>query len=342
MNPSNFYRMYSADSKVYLLNHFKSFRQAATSQLATMQSDDGLKLSLSFAGHQVFFYPQFLEISDDGPVYTNHFTADAVCFTGWRPYQPIGVKPFSDKLLLKQLLMDHGFAVPAFSDDPRCQWHDVIVKSRHGSFGKGMRGPFRATDEYLLRPEDGEYYECFMPGTILKIAYWDGAPVSIEAQAMPVLTGDGKRSLLEMAHERAKQRGRDGMDEWALDEVLAYQGYSVDTVLASGEEVMADFRYESDFLMCHAVEEMAWPHPRFTSLKDTFERMGAFLMSMVKQEGVPHLYYSVDAVLSEDGVLYCLEVNANPTVHPCAYPVMVASMVHEKKSTAVSLDRFPA
>lgn len=327
--------MYSSDSKVHLLNHFKSFAAAARAHHIDMWCDIDLRLLLSFPDSAVTFYPQFLEIPDAGPEYSSAFRQEAVCFTGWRPYLPVGVNAFIDKLHLKQQFIDHGFAVPAFSVDPHCRWHDVLVKSRHGAFGKGMHGPFRSADEYLLQPEGGEYYECFVPGTILKIAYWDATPVSIEAQDMPVLTGDGKRSLLEMAHERAKQRGRDGMDEWVLDEVLTYQGHGVDVVLPSGEEVMADFRYESDFLTCHAVEEMLLPHERFASWQDDFQRLGDFLFSLLRQEKILHLYYSVDAILSDDGVLYVLEANANPTVHPCAYPAMVTTIVQEKEGLAV-------
>jgi hypothetical protein len=322
-----FFNMYLADSKVHLLNHFKSLLEVAyTKDVEANINCKDFIVTLTSRFQTVTLYPQFLKIDHNGPGYTKDFTHEVVCFIGWRPYISTAIAAFTNKLEIKKKLLEGGFLTPDYSTEINYDAKDVIVKKIYSSFGKHLHGPFQSAQDYPLQSENGEYYEKFINGTIAKIAFWNEHPVYIELQDMPELEGDGKSTILELAQNRATQRARQ-LNEYQLDEVIDYQNKSLESILAKGEKILADFRYESDCSECYSVQEIPLPHPAIEHISDLLHRLGKYLFSLIQKEDHPYFYYGADAILTATGELWVLEVNANPTVHQCVYPIMLKNIM---------------
>jgi hypothetical protein len=324
---ADFFAMYKSDSKNYLLNHFKSLQQANLKYNAELIINaNNMHLELIHKNKKHILYPQFLEFMHGNPVYSSHLTPDAICFIGWRPYQPYPIQAFVDKIIFKESLLKNKFLTPLYSVDKFCKLDHVIIKNRQGSFNQSLYGPYQSATEYPLNPESGEFFEQFIYGKILKISFWNDEPVSLEEQEMPTLTGDGESSILKLAAERAKKRNRN-INEFKLDEVVSFYGKSTEDVLAKKEVIIADFRYESEFCECYAVKEIPLPNKSYQIFDVEFKRVGAFCYHLIKAEGIENLYYSIDAILSDNNQLWFLEANANPAVHPCAYTKILESLL---------------
>jgi hypothetical protein len=324
--------MYRESSKVFLLNHFKYLESAAklyNAQLFLNISNFQVSLSINNQNH--ILYPAFLEIVHGKPYYSPEFTEAAVCFVGWRPYQFIEIPLLADKLYMKKLFLDNGLLTPEFSIDPNVFMTNVIVKQKNSSFGKGLRGPFKSTNEYSLQPEKGEFFESFVGGEILKIYYWNDMPVCIETQKMPIAVGNGIDTIENLASIKAFARGRDA-DVSQLNDVLNFQNKNHATVLKEGEAVLLDFRYESDFCDCFSISETPFPEESNEPLIEEFYYLGEVLFSLIKKENIQNLCYTVDAILTESGEPWFLEVNTNPTVHQYIYEEMVNSLSQQTRS----------
>jgi hypothetical protein len=322
--PLHFYRMYDADSKVHLINHFKWLQNACKQYDAEIILNcKNFLATVNLRNSDFLLYPLFLEKSDTHLRYTTEFNQSAVCFLGWRDYPTREIDLFSDKILLKEQLLIHGLLTPSYSTDINYAGQDVIIKKRSGSFGEAIYGPYKYASDYPLHPEEGEFFEQLIKGKIIKLLYSDNEPIYLEVQKMPTITGNGRSTIAELAQKRAVSRGRLGCNKYQLDEILSYQDKSLASVLANKEEVWADFRYESDLAKCHAIKELLPSHPFFKALNSNFDRIGDYLFAVIQQHNVEHLFYTVDAILDDEKKLWILEVNANPAIYPAAYPKII-------------------
>ncbi len=326
---AKFFSMYLADSKVYLLNHFKALSQAAKiCQLNASLDCHDFSVNLHLTDKTFKLYPQFLEIQNNEPIYSQKYSEKAVCFIGWRPYTPKVIQNFINKLQLKHLLQVNGFLVPQYSFDANWQCENVIVKREQSSFGKGMFGPFHFPSDYCLNRNSKEYYEKFIFGTIAKIAFWNERPLYLELQSMPTLQGNGQHSILELAQKRARQRGRE-LDERVFNDVVSYQNKSLDEVLAKGEIILADFRYESDLAKRYSVKEIILPNQNYQRYYLEMLKIGKYVYSLISNEGIQNFYYSVDAIVDATDNIWILEANSNPTIHQSAYLPMLQALIQD-------------
>lgn len=323
---SSFYSMYDESSKVFLINHFKKLEAAASTYNAKLYLNvSNFEIELTISNTVFLLYPQFLEILDNKPYYTRKFTQDAVCFIGWRPYQPADLPNFADKLYMKKLFQESGFLTPGFSLDPNASLSNVIVKRNGNSFGSGLRGPFKSSTEYQINPKIGEFFEEFIGGEILKVYYWNETPVCMERQKMPIAVGNGVDSIEILATRKALERGRE-TDCSSIDDILTFQDKTRQTILNNDEAVLLDFRYESDFCDPFSITETHFPESNNESMITSFYHLGSVLFSHLKKENIKNLCYTVDAILTTDGESFMLEMNTNPTVHHLVYEEMIDSL----------------
>lgn len=313
--------MYEADSKVHIINHFKTLLSSTkTHNLSAHLNIQDFILHVQSKQKMLVLHPQFLEIIDDKPHYTEKLTNDSVCFIGWRPYPAPHFSIFPNKIKIKDLVKSAGLSTPEYSTDNAFFCNNIIVKDRVNSFGKGMHGPFRSTDEYDL--SNDQFYEKFIEGTILKVSFWNETPLYLEEQVMPKLIGDGKQTILDLAHQRAEKRDRT-LNLEQFDEMLCYHDLNPEDVLPKGDTLLADFRYESDMAKLQSVKERVIDETIFRNHIDEFHLYGQ-LITRLFREKVDNLYYNIDLIRDDQDRLWFLEANANPTVHQSAYKHFIA------------------
>ena len=324
---TNFYTMYPSHSKVHLINHFKCLQQACLNfQAEANLKVDNFELHIRYQDKTYLLYPQFLVFIDDEPCYTSHFDNNVVCFTGWRPYRPEKINQLPNKLEFKKLLRKESFLVPEYWFNSDEASSPVVVKNCRSSFGKALRGPFHRASDYNAVLKEGEFFEQFLLGTILKIGVWNDEPIYIETQPMTYLIGNGKASIEKLAIKQAKQRDRKP-DFQALTDMLAYQGKTLNSVLSLEEAILIDFRYESSFSQLQSVQEISFDDPSATHLGDFFLPLTEYLFTVFQKHHIENLFYTVDGILTDDQKVWILEINSNPTVHQYAYESMLGCLL---------------
>lgn len=326
-----------------LLCHFKHLNDACEEHGANATLNcKSFYVKLNIDNATYTLYPQFLAIINNLPksvdvFYTSELINYAKSFVGWRPYETKASATFMDKRSTKAKLQEQGFLVPAsyiHFQDIDC---DYIVKKSDASFGQSITGPFKLGTEHPIDIAANEFYEQFIHGDVIKILFWNEKPVYMEQHAMPELIGNGKNTILELAQKRARKLLR-GADPDILKHICAYQDKTLDTVLAKGEKMLIDFRYESSFLKQYAIMEVPLPNYTTQHYDETLTRLGEFVHKVMKNEGLGDIFYTVDAILDKDQQLWLLEVNSNPTINPCGYRHMIATLKQNvgRKNPAVA------
>ncbi len=278
--------------------------------------------------HCVLF-PQFLAVVQGVSQYVATLTDEASHFAGWLPYRHRRWAESTDKLLFKQLAQRAGLAVPPWWALADADVPDVLVKRARSSFGAQIKGPYRRSDECAIDIAQGEYYERFIEGRLLKVWYFGDKPVVLELDELPRLACDGRVSVGEQFDRRARLIRRRTPEEQErlrhrLEPVLKYQGYELDAVPPRGTRLVLEFRYGSEFMrpidrrvidLQAAIgdrwEPLSKAGPHFASAINPIERAGTV--------------FTVDAVLDAQGEFWFLEMNSNPTVHPLVYPHLIQS-----------------
>jgi len=191
------------------------------------------------------FQPQFLTKSPKGSNCWYELTPDAVGFAGWLPYFNKRWDAAHRKLLFKAFALAHGIRTPAFSTQPG-RYKDVLVKRESSSFGQGIAGPYREVepDTEATRLKQGDYYEQFISGRILKALYWNGQVVCVELFDMATVTGDGRHTLRELTDSPNSLATR-ALSSTTVESMLAYQGWHMEQVPPAGQSICVDCRYGS-------------------------------------------------------------------------------------------------
>jgi hypothetical protein len=311
------------------IKHLHPIREWALAHGAEMLiAPETFELTIRSGGRRVVLIPRFVREYEGRTIYQRDFTGDGD-FIGWMPY-PVKSWPLStDKTLFKEYALANGLRVTASWTEGPALAPDYIIKPAIGSFGVGIRGPFGPlaplSEDIAL--QEGNFCEQFIRGRSAKAWFWNGEPVALEVLTPPQMTGDGRRTLREIA---SQPRGNFDL-VMNLDEstqILAWQGYQLDEVVPEGVNVMLDFRYLT-------------PHDRVTlQNRNVWEQMPAEVTAQFCYAG-PLLYrgipdsvrrnsvFTLDAVIDDDNRVWLLEMNSHPMIHPNVYPHMLASMFDE-------------
>jgi len=299
-----------------------------------------LALDIEKSGVHIRFQPRFLytDAQRGGYNYTPYFRPDVTGFCGWLPYFNKAWSLAGDKLAFKTFVREQGLRTPPWWTAPDNGVTDYIVKAKAGSFGRGIRGPFRALDggseAQALR--EGEFYERVIHGTIVKVWYWDAEPRCLELLPMPRLTGDGRSSIRDLIVAFLGQADVKA-DRWmkhqiALNQIFGHQGKSLDSVLAAGESVNAGIRYAGSLERADEDNRNVLARHVGTPLGEELRTVGKVLWQTIPEELRQGVLFTVDAVLDDQGQLWLLETNSNPAVHPDVYPAMMKSVLSLKVS----------
>ncbi len=144
-----------------------------------------------------------------------------------------------DKAAFKEFAHAHGVPTPpSWTDTPRAE--PFLVKTNKSSLGQGQRGPFAAGTQVQLAP--GEYCERFIFGSLVKAWYWNAELVVAEHVTMPMVQGDRRQTLRQLATARL-DAGVALPRHFA--NVAQLQGLGPESVLASGQVAFADYQYMS-------------------------------------------------------------------------------------------------
>jgi hypothetical protein len=312
--------------KATALSHFKELQ-------AALKKIDGAEAYLNVAtfvvevrlGSRVYkLLPMFLLIQGGRAMFTTRPSPNDLMFAGWRPYFNRPIPEIGKKKSFKAFLQKHELRHPASSNDAPRQF-DFLVKRDISSFGMDIRGPFRAGTEVTLDTNVGEFYEQFVPGEILKIWFHNADPVCLEIRPMPTVTGDGSSTIRELAAARIPSRRRtlDFSVAWSVvEQVVAYRGRTLETVLEKGERQMIDYSYSSPFMGSDDNIDVLTPLKEKGA--EPLPMLGQSIWSNLPESWHTTAVYAVDAIRDADGRLYFLEVNFNPLVHPAVYPAMIS------------------
>jgi hypothetical protein len=322
-------------SKNSFLDHMRWFRAACRS--AGAEAIVSLETWQAFVrrGEQhLAFFPQFQAWVQGRIQYQQGLTDDASMFAGWLPYRLKRWDIAVDKLAFKRYARAVGLQVPrhwlAAAEVPAGT--PVVAKSPRSSFGIQVDGPYREAVERPLDAAQGEYYEEYLEGRLLKIWFWDGEPVCAELDRLPVFKGNGatslRRAMLRRVerHRLLKAAQREELVA-RCEPLLRFHGRSLSDVLPAGETQVIDFRYGSQLMLGteRTVVDLGGGEP--PAWLPAVQNAGRLLHAAIPAEIRAGTMFTVDAILAGEDRVYLLEANCNPTVHPMVYPVMVRHLL---------------
>lgn len=276
-------------------------------------------------------YPKFMVNAGGKIGYTLAFNDESTTFCGWLPYHFKKWPVANEKLKFKKFATDSGIKTPAFTQNNDLIAHAVLIKKNSSSFGKEIRGPYPNNQGLVLDPHAEEYFEQFIYGKILKVWYWNGKPICQEIDTMATLSGNGKHSVTALMAQRLRRYAK--LDENQIKHLmqtgyamLQLQGVSPEHILNSGESVIVDYRYGSEFLLPKD-RSSTWfsnnPKPEYF---ENLAEIGKKIQNSIPEEIRKDTLYTTDFILDHENALWCLEVNSNPTTHPCIYAEMIESL----------------
>jgi hypothetical protein len=308
------------------LKHLGPILAWAGERGADMQiAPETFEMSLRLGDRHIVLIPRFVLEHEGRTIYQRDLASDGN-FIGWMPY-PVKSWPLStDKRRFKEYALANGLRVTASWTEGPALAPDYIVKPAIGSFGAGLRGPFGPLAPLDLdRPlADGEFYEQFIRGRSAKAWFWNGDPVALEVLDPPLITGDGRRSLREIA---AQPRGNFdlplNLDDSA--QILAWQGYAPDSVAPEGVALMLDFRYMTPHDRIVYTNRNVWPSIA-PEIAAQFCYAGPILYRGIDEAVRHNSVFTLDAVIDADNRVWLLEMNSHPMIHPAVYPHMLASV----------------
>ncbi|WP_140637102.1 hypothetical protein [Methylibium rhizosphaerae] len=310
-----------------LLNHLKAI-QPHLAELGLRAHIDVADMSLVvLLGKQwLRMSPQFTEERPDGVVYTGTFSPKVRRFIGWRPMYDRTWSISADKLEFKRHLQAQGLPTPAHSLQGPAGLGDVIVKKARSSFSMGIRGPFsEAAARSVALGADGEFFESYVPGDIIKIWYWNEQPVAVEETEMLSVVGDGVSDIGTLVERHVHMLGIVGHELAQYEEFLAYQGRTLRTVLPRDETCAIDFRYNCE-LPTMRMRDIQVGRDAFHGLEPLLQQAGQSLWATIPGQARQGVVYTVDAMLDKRKRLWFLELNSNPYVHPYVYPHLLRAV----------------
>jgi hypothetical protein len=320
-------------SKNNFLDHARWFRSACrdTGAEAIVSLDNWCAFVRQGERH-LAFYPQFQASVDGRLQYQHMLTDDATMFAGWLPYRMKRWETAVDKLAFKRYAESVDLRVPRYWLDAAAAPQNVVVKSPKSSFGLGVSGPFRRAVDRPLDLTQGEYYEEFVGGDLLKIWYWNGRPICAEVDKMAFVYGDGASTVRALIEQLGGQWGplsageRDKM-VLRCEPLVNYWGRKLDDVMPKGAKQVVEFRYGSRLMRPSQRVVLDLLHDPAPPWLAEASAAGARMYEAVPADIQKGTLFTLDAMLPADGQPRFLEANCNPTVHPLVYPVMTRELL---------------
>jgi hypothetical protein len=321
------------------IHHLRRIRAWARERQATAEVDvEELILTVRRGRQAVRLGPLFSNRVPQGLIYSNLFE-ERGGFIGWLPYRVKRWPLSSDKLSFKEFCSANALPTPDWIvtgsapavtleegalELPETLPFDYVVKSRRGSFGLQVSGPYSDATPIRSLPqasEEGRYVERFIVGRAVKCWFWNGRPVAADLVEPPRVYGDGLNSI-----ETLLSRRRGTFDQaLQVDEalpMLRWQGLTAQSVPAAGQEVPIAFKYTTPYdrpVLEYRNNWSALPAPAQEELR----RAGAFVYMALPAESRRSTLFTLDAVLDGTGRLWFLEANSHPMVHPATYGSML-------------------
>lgn len=307
------------------IKHLAPIRRWARAHGAEMTlSADTFEMDVRLGEGRISLIPRFVVGEADAPRYTRRFP-DEGNFIGWMPYPSKSWPLSTDKRLFKDYALSHGLRVTASWRQGEALAPDFIAKPAIGSFGKGFRGPFGPHNPLhdMFQLGDDEFFEQFIRGRSTKAWFWNGKPVAVEVLAAPTIVADGRRTLQQIA---VQPRGNFdvALDLSSSVALLAWQGYTIDSVPPEGAEVMIDFRYVTPFdRMTDRNRDVLRDVSPAVAAQFTYA--GTVLYQGIDPEVRENSVFTVDGVVDDQDRVWFLEMNSHPMIHPNVYKPMLES-----------------
>lgn len=328
-----------------LLNHFLCINAWIAQHDAQAHMDmRTFQLTLQAHGRRWMMYPQFLHESAQGIAYSRLPTAQVNGFIGWVPYVSKRWPAATHKLVFKRHMDAHGKRTPRYWLAADEALERVLIKPSVGSFGGGQRGPFNAIDiaQQAHRLKEGEFYEAFHVGTILKVWYWNAQAICIELREPPQVQGDGERSVWDLMLQqfapdtRALRRINARRD--ALAALLDLQAMQWTSVPAVAQTVQVDYLYGSPLFTDDPANQNQLERLRHTPLGREIAACGHIFQQAIPPEIRDDTLYAVDGVIcgaqapheGDANTIRWLEMNCNPMFPPDGYAAMLDALILER------------
>ncbi|MES2538675.1 MAG: hypothetical protein V4632_22685 [Pseudomonadota bacterium] len=299
---------------------------------------DMLSFGLEVIAHNRIFRltPQFIYKVNGKLRYRPDLSPDVTGFIGWLPYFNKQWEEATDKIAFKKTLSSIGRKTPAWHTDMQELPVNVLVKESRGSFGEGLRGPYRQIDPAVEAHQlaEGEFYEQFVPGKILKVWYWNGELICLELREPLCVRGDGSSTVLDLCHSTFQIDSGARKQEFAdrkkhLHDLLAYQDAGWDTVLSPGAMLQIDYLYGSCMYMPEFENVNQLRNIRSSPLEKELLECGPLFWRTIPEAIRKNSLFSVDAVIDDKATVWWLEINCNPMFPPDAYPRMLDCLFKE-------------
>lgn len=287
-----------------------------------------MSMDLALNGKQVRFRSQFVVEPVPGQIgFVPVLDVGVAGFVGWFPYGGKAWPISQDKLVFKQFAREAGLKVPAAGLDPAGVRGPYVVKRRRSTLGRGLRGPYAAGTAPAL--VEDEYWEQFVPGKMLKAWFWDAEPVVVEVIDLPTVRGDGVKTMRQLIEDQLPPGAPFPED---VDGLAAWQGLTLDGVLAAQRSVIADYRYMSLLNPATASDHDVRERIRGTFFEAQLREAGARCWAAIPQEIREGTMFSIDGMVDPEGNVWFLETNCNPQLHPAVYAAMLDGVFGVKGS----------
>lgn len=270
--------------------------------------------------------------------YTTHLVKDVTGFIGWLPYDVLGWDLSQDKLLAKEFFKSKNMQFPTAWTEEKNGIGNFVLKSKGGSFGYQVAGPYRdstgisQTERDTLTGSNTStgFIEQFIEGTNLKVWFWGSKAIYAQYHFYPSVTGDGALNIQALIAAQFANSGylsASDSDQRNIAIALKFQHLQHTDVLHLGRKVWLDFRYGRRYLPptleAESDSDLGSLDPNLMKQIDHVgDAVGEEALSKFKTP----VLYSVDGVVDEQGQIWWLEINSNPMLPPEGYTHIFKSL----------------
>ena len=307
------------------LQHLRGIRRWADAQGVHMHlSPQSMSLTLTRGSQVQRLVPRFVVQRGGRLSYIRTFE-DEGSFVGWHTTDPESWPLAQDKLAFKRQASAMGLRVPAAWNDSHALAENFVLKSRTGSFGEEVQGPYKISSFDFTPPlEKDGYYEQFISGRSAKAWCWNGQVIALELIEPPYLLGDGLRSLQMLASPRGNLERAIALEK-SLS-MLAWQDMTTESVPSVGQRVLLDFKYASPFDALSFENKNVWS-VQTEKVMHQFARSASLLHSCLPAPLQRRGLFTLDAVLDAQECAWFLEMNSHPMIHPDVYAPMLSTLM---------------
>lgn len=287
-----------------------------------------LLMQITLGDRRIVFYPQFTAEGEQGLCFVAQLVPGVTGFVGYYPYAGKAWPAAISKQGFKDMARATGLRTPAWTHDPAEVKGPYLIKAHRSTLGRGQRGPFNQ-EPGGSPPQplaEGDFFEQFIFGQLVKAWFWNGALLVVELVPMPSVQGDGQKTIQALVHQQAPAPLA-AEQATQRQHLLALQGLEMNTVLAPGAKAVIDYQYMAASNPALYQDYNCRETLRGTALEAQLQQAGQIcLESIPAGERAGGVMFSLDAVLDDAGRAWFLEVNCNPLLHPACYPPILDSL----------------